>query len=66
MIWDKLFWLWFFVFSMLAIALLSEEPATLNILFGSLIIGLGLVKISSERSRGRVSVEKRILERLGR
>jgi hypothetical protein len=66
MIWDKLFWLWFAFVTALFLAMLTEEATTLNLLFGSMLIGLGLIKLAGERSgRDRpLKVSRKILKRL--
>ncbi len=64
--WDKLFWLWFVITAMLALLLIFEEATTFNLLFGSMVIGLGLIKLAGERARKERGplVKRRLLEKL--
>ena len=66
MMWDKLFWLWFVITAMLALLLVFEEATTFNLLFGSMVIGLGLIKLADERAEKvrRPLVKRRLLEKL--
>jgi hypothetical protein len=67
MIWDKLFWSWFVIIASMAIYLLLEEATTFNIVFGSMLIGLGLTKIAGERAKDKgLKADKKILEKLKR
>jgi hypothetical protein len=66
MMWDKLFWLWFVITAVLALMLVFEEATTLSLLFGSMVIGLGLIKLAGERAERerRPLVKRRILDKL--
>jgi hypothetical protein len=66
MMWDKLFWLWFVITAVLALMLVLEEATTLSLLFGSMVIGLGLIKLAGERAERerRPLVKRRILDKL--
>lgn len=65
MIWDKLFWAWFLFVAILAIMLILEEATAFSLLFASVVVGLGLLKLSGERARpGYPMIGRKILERL--
>lgn len=66
MIWDKIFWLWFAFVAVAVLYMLSEEVSTFNLVFGSMVIGLGLIKLASERSEKdqRLLIKRRLLDKL--
>jgi hypothetical protein len=64
MIWDKLFWLWFALTAAFAILLFAEDPSTLNLVYGSMLVGLGLIKLAGEAGQPRI--DGRILRKLRR
>jgi uncharacterized membrane protein len=65
MIWDRIFWLWFVMVSLLAVLLMLEETTTLSIIFGSLVVGLGLIKLAGERAgKSRTKVRRKLLDKL--
>ena len=66
MIWDKLFWLWFLVSSVIFLPFLVDEPSLSGIFFGSVLAGLGLAKMAGEGSRSRPSVSSKPLDKLRR
>lgn len=63
--WDKLFWLWFALLAILFLVLSFEEAGTLTIIFGSLLVGLALIKLSGERSRSP-RVRRSLLRKLSK
>jgi len=64
MIWDKLFWSWFAASAAFFLLILSDEASTVNMFFGSVLAGLGLVKMAGEGSPPQPRVSRGILERL--
>lgn len=64
MIWDKVFWLWFIIMAVFVISLIMEDASTTNLAWGSMLIGLGLVKMAGERSAGGRGISRRLLERI--
>ncbi|MBN2043347.1 MAG: hypothetical protein JW754_06105 [Candidatus Aenigmarchaeota archaeon] len=58
MIWDNLFWVWF-VASFAGIAvMMAAELSLFSGLFGVMLIGLGILKLSGEMSGGKISAKK--------
>jgi hypothetical protein len=64
MIWDKLFWLWFILVAVIFLVMLTEETTTLSLLFGSMLVGLGLIKLAGERSGPGPRIRRSLLKRL--
>ncbi len=66
MIWDKVFWVWFLFTALLALVMLLEDASTLNMVFGSMVIGLGLIKLAGERSGKSqpLKVSRKLLDKL--
>lgn len=64
--WDKLFWLWFALLAVLFLVLFLEEAGTLTLVFGSLLVGLALIKLAVERSARSPRVSRRLLRKLSR
>lgn len=63
--WDRLFWLWFFLVAVLFLMLFLEEGGTLTLVLGSLLVGLALIKLAGERSRPP-RVRRRLLKKLSK
>ena len=61
--WDRLFWLWFAFVAVLFLLVFIEEPGTLTLAFGSLLVGLALIKLAGERSRSP-KVSRKLLRKL--
>jgi hypothetical protein len=67
MIWDKIFWVWFVLLALLFLVLLTEDITSINLIFGSLLVGLALIKLAGERSRGdRPRISRKLLRKLGK
>ena len=61
--WDKLFWLWFLLMAVFFLVFFLEEGGTFTLVFGSLLVGLALIKLAGERSRAP-RVSRRLLRKL--
>ncbi len=61
--WHKLFWLWFIFTSFFSLMLMLEDASAANLLFSSLLAGLGIIKLGGERSE-RPMVSRKLLKRL--
>jgi hypothetical protein len=64
MIWDTLFWLWFAIVAVLFLLMLSDEATAVNLLFGSVLAGMGFAKIAGERSFAQPAVSRKTLDKL--
>jgi hypothetical protein len=67
MIWDKIFWLWFFLSSIVIVILLFQETTLTSMAIGMFQIGLGFLKLAEEGNRGGPArISKRLLKILGK
>jgi hypothetical protein len=62
MMWDKLFWIWFLITSVIYVSLTYDRISDTSVLIGMIIVSVGILKFADEDKKKKLS--KRLLSGL--